>query len=185
MRQSSATKLYNGREFSSQKGGRRYERLIREGTAGPARHGCNIMLSLQRHSEDTLLKRPFATITLAILLMIPASDLSLSAQAQTPGIKAENGPITCRVLESFEEGKLGVRAIVFHQRDKADGPRLGLLLSLHSGKEMELETASGRRYRATIFRVKSCFGRGLALVPTSKLKLGEHDEFTLRLPGDN
>jgi hypothetical protein len=88
-------------------------------------------------------------------------------------------------MESFEEGKLGVRAIVFHQRDKADGPRLGSLLLTHSGEEMELETRGGRRYRATVFRVKSAFGRGLVLVPTSALKLGEHDEFTLRLAGRN
>jgi hypothetical protein len=88
-------------------------------------------------------------------------------------------------MEAFEEGKLGVRAIVFHQRDKADGPRLGSLLLAHAGEEMELEIAGGRRYRATVFRVKSCFGRGLVLVPTSKLKLSQDDEFTLRLPGEH
>jgi hypothetical protein len=78
-----------------------------------------------------------------------------------------------------------VRAIIFHQRDKADGPRLGSLLLAHSGKEMELETKGGQRYRVTVFRVRSAFGRGLVLVPTSKLKLGEDDEFTLHLPGEN
>jgi hypothetical protein len=88
-------------------------------------------------------------------------------------------------MESFEEGKLGVRAIIFHQRDKTDGPRLGSLLLAHSGEEMELETKGGLRFRATVFRVKSAFGRGLVLVPTSRLKLREHDEFTLRLPGKN
>ena len=126
-----------------------------------------------------MLRRPFATIALATILMIPVSDPSHGAQVQPPGTKEG---IICKVMESFEEGRLGVRAIVFHQRDKADGPRLGSLLLTHSGKEMELETTDGRRYRATVFRVKSCFGRGLVLVPTSKLKLGEHDEFTLRLP---
>jgi hypothetical protein len=50
---------------------------------------------------------------------------------------------------------------------------------------MELETAGGRRYRATVFRVKSCFGRGLVPAPTSRQKLGEQDEFALRLPGEN
>jgi len=88
-------------------------------------------------------------------------------------------------MEAFEEGKLGTRAIIFHQRDKADGPRLGSLLLAHSGEEVVLETTGGRRYRATVFRIKSCFGRGLVLVPTSKLRLGEHDEFALRLPGEN
>ena len=129
-----------------------------------------------------MLRRPFATIALATSLMIPVSDPSHGAQGQTPGTKEG---IICSVMESFEEGRLGVRAIVFHQRDKADGPRLGSLLLAHSGKEMELETTGGRRYRATVFRVKSCFGRGLVLVPTSRLKLAEHDEFTLRLPREN
>jgi len=130
-----------------------------------------------------MLKRPFATIVLAAILVTPISDASRAAQVQTTATKAGNGPIVCSVMEAFEEGRLGVRAIVFHQRDKADGPRLGSLLLTHSGEEMELETARGGRYRATVFRVKSCFGRGLVLVPTAKLKLGEQDEFTLRLPG--
>ena len=132
-----------------------------------------------------MLKRPFATIALATILVIPVSNASPGAQVQATMTKGEKGPIVCSVMEAFEEGRLGVRAIVFHQRDKADGPRLGSLLLTHSGEEMELETAGGRRYRATVFRVKSCFGRGLVLLPTSKLKLGEQDEFTLRLPGQN
>ena len=132
-----------------------------------------------------MLKRPFATIALATILVIPVSNASPGAQVQATMTKGEKGPIVCSVMEAFEEGRLGVRAIVFHQRDKADGPRLGSLLLTHSGEEMELETAGGRRYRATVFRVKSCFGRGLVLLPTSKLKLGEQDEFTLRLPGKN
>jgi hypothetical protein len=35
---------------------------------------------------------------------------------------------------------------------------------------------------ATVFRVKSCFGRGLALVPASHLQLAAGDAFTLRRP---
>ena len=132
-----------------------------------------------------MLKRPFATIALATVLVIPVSNASPGAQVQATMTKGEKGPIVCSVMEAFEEGRLGVRAIVFHQRDKADGPRLGSLLLTHSGEEMELETAGGRRYRATVFRVKSCFGRGLVLLPMGKLKLGEQDEFTLRLPGEN
>jgi hypothetical protein len=132
-----------------------------------------------------MLKRLLATIALATGLVIPISDASPDTAAQATITKAGNGPIICSVMEAFEEGRLGVRAIVFHQRDKADGPRLGSLLLTHSGEEMELEAAGGRRYRATVFRVKSCFGRGLVLVPTAKLKLGEQDEFTLRLPGKN
>lgn len=129
-----------------------------------------------------MLKKPFAIFALAAVLAVPVSYTSKGVQDQATATKAQNGPIICSVMEAFEEGRLGVRAIIFHQRDKADGPRLGALLLTHSGKEMVLETTGGRRYRATVFRVKSCFGRGLVLVPTSKLKLGEHDEFTLSQP---
>ncbi len=126
-----------------------------------------------------MLAKPFVTIILTTRLLIPVSGLG--AQAQTPRPQDANGPIICTVMESFEEGKLGVLAIVFHQRDKADGPRLGSFLLAHSGEEVDWETARGQHYRATVFRVRSCFGRGLVLVPTNKLKLREHDEFTLRL----
>ena len=141
--------------------------------------GCDC----ERYSEDILLKKPVPTIALVTVLVIPLSGLSQGTQVQqAPEIKAENRQIICRVMEAFEDGRLGVRAIIFHQRDKADGPRLGSLLLAHSGKEMELETTGGQHYRVTVFRVRSAFGRGLVLVPTSKLKLGEHDEFTLLLP---
>ncbi len=124
----------------------------------------------------------FSAIALAIILSIPISAPSIAAPAQAPPPNAGNRPIICSVMESFNEQKLGVQAIVFHQRSKADGPRLGYLLLKHSGEEMEIEASGGRRYRATVFRVKSCFGRGLALIPTSKMKLGENEEFTLRFP---
>jgi len=140
---------------------------------------------MRGHCEDTLRKRPSATIALTTVLIISLCDASPCGQVQAPGAKAGNRPIICSVMETFEEGKLGVRAIIVHQRNKADGPRLGSLLVAHSGDEVELEMSGGQRYRATVFRVRSCFGRGLVLVPTSTLKIGEHDEFTLRLPGEN
>ena len=129
-----------------------------------------------------MLKKLFVIIALATILVIPVYGPPTGGQVRTTSAEAGTRQITCSVMEAFEERRLGVRAIVFHQRDKADGPRLGSLLLTHSGEEMELETTGGQRYRATVFRVKSCFGRGLAMVPTSKLKLGENDEFTLRLP---
>lgn len=100
-------------------------------------------------------------------------------------MKAQDSAISCRIMESFEDSRLGVRAIIFHQRDRAEGPRLGSLLLARSGKEMDLQTSDGQHYRVTVFRVKSAFGRGLALLPAGKLKLGAHDEFTLCLPAEN
>ena len=131
-----------------------------------------------------MLKRHFATYAFATFLIVCIYAPLRAAQGQGAETKA-NGTIICRVVEAFEAGRLGVRAVVFHQRDRADGPRLGALLLAHSGEEMEFETRDGQRHRAPVFRVKSCFGRGLLLVPTSEVKLGEKDEFTLRLPEKN
>jgi hypothetical protein len=118
----------------------------------------------------------------AVILLINLLALSTGAPAQVHGRNSDTGPITCSVMEVFDEGKLDVRAVVFHQRDKADAPRLGSFLLAHSGQEMELQSTGGRQYRAAVFRVKSAFGRGLVLLPVSKFKLGERDEFNLRLP---
>jgi hypothetical protein len=127
----------------------------------------------------------FAIFALATFLIVSICSASPGAQAQGEQMKAQNGTIACRVIEAFAAGRLGVRAVLFHQRDKADGPRLGALLLAHSGEEVEFETRDGQPHRAVVFRVKSCFGRGLLLVAVSEVKLGEKDEFTLRLPEKN
>ena len=129
-----------------------------------------------------MLKRPLASIVLpAVLLALLPHRLSC-APPQGPAVQADAGSVVCTVMEAFEDSKLGVRAVIFHQRDKADGPRLGALLLAHSGEEEELQVTGGQPYRATVFRVKSAFGRGLVLLPASSLKLAAHDQFTLRLP---
>jgi hypothetical protein len=88
--------------------------------------------------------------------------------------------IQCRAMEVFQAERLGVTAVIFHQRDKAEGPRLGELLLAHSGEEVEFETPDGRWHRATLARVKSCFGRGLLLYAASEAKLTAGDDFVLR-----
>ena len=95
-------------------------------------------------------------------------------QAQNPYPKT----VLCRVMESFEDAHLGVTAIIFHQRDKTDGPRLGEILQNHSGETMVIVLSDGHSRRATVFRMKSCFGRGLLLLPAT-VKLVAGAEFTL------
>jgi hypothetical protein len=104
------------------------------------------------------------------LLLAPA------ARAQKD---AGNGTVTCRAMEVFVAQPIGATAVIFHQRDKTDGPRLGALLSAHSGEEVEFETSDGQRHHATAGRVKSCFGRGLLLFATKEAKLAAKDDFVL------
>src|SRR5581483_8503337 len=95
------------------------------------------------------------------------------------------GAIRCRAMEVFTARQLGTTAVIFHQRDKADAPRLSGLLKAHSGREVELETRDGRTHRATVMRMKTCFGRGMLLFPSGEAGLGENDDFMLRFPARN
>jgi hypothetical protein len=101
----------------------------------------------------------------------------------TPAAGAQNQPqeaaITCRAMEVFLAERIGATAVIFHQRDKADGARLGELLAAHTGEDVEFETSDGQRHPATVARVKSCFGRGLLLFDTKEAKLAAKDDFVL------
>ena len=123
----------------------------------------------------------FHAALVAILVMPPF--LAAQGAQVTGATRAESKEIRCRVMEVFEDRHLAVRAVIFHQRDKADGPRLGSLLLAQSGRDVEFEMASGQKYRATVFRVRSAFGRGLMLLPANAPKLAADDELTLRVSG--
>jgi len=105
------------------------------------------------------------------------------APSAAPPMDSSARIVFCRVMEVFVAQKQEVNAVIFHQRDKTDGPRLGELLKSYSGGEMEFETKDGRQHRATVYRVKSCFGRGLMIIASGEAHLEPQDEFTLRFPG--
>jgi hypothetical protein len=105
--------------------------------------------------------------------------LLLAPTARAQQEAKEGTTITCRAMEVFVAGPIGATAVIFHQRDKADGPRLGELLMAHSGEEVEFETADGKRHPATVGRVKSCFGRGLLLFASKEATLAAKGDFVL------
>jgi hypothetical protein len=103
-----------------------------------------------------------------------------AGSAPRPAANAAPPSVACRAMEVFEAEPPGATAVIFHQRDKADGPRLGELLLAHSGHEVEFESNDGKRHRAMVFRVKSCFGRGLLVFASHEVKLAAKDNFVLR-----
>ncbi len=112
----------------------------------------------------------FSIFGLVLLLLVS------EAPAQK---KSEEAIVACRSMEVFVSERVGATAVIFHQRDKADGPRLGELLLAHSGEEVEFETSDGQRHRATVERVKSCFGRGLLLFTANEAKVAANEEIVL------
>lgn len=69
--------------------------------------------------------------------------------------------------------------LIFHQRDKADGPKLGELLQKYTGQEAEFETGDGKLHRATVERIRSCFGRGLLIYAADEASLEVKEDFIL------
>jgi hypothetical protein len=117
------------------------------------------------------------------LLLAPAALGQAVNNSSVQAVDSTQRSVACRVMEVFVAERLGATAVIFHQRDKADGPRLGELA--HSGAEVEFQTRDGRWHRATVGRMKSCFGRGLLLFAAGEANLAENDEFVLRLAQTN
>jgi len=93
---------------------------------------------------------------------------------------ADTGTITCRVLEAHAGARPAVVAIVFLQAEKADQPRLGSLLREHSGEEAEVQIGAQTLDQISVFRLKSCFGRGLLLLPANAPPLRDGATFILK-----
>lgn len=123
-----------------------------------------------------------------LLMLLAAIALCaplLTGAGQTSA--ADTGTITCRVLEAHTGARPAVVAVVFHQAEKADQPRLGSLLREHSGEEAEVQIGAQTVDEVSVFRLKSCFGRGLLLLPANAPPLKDGATFILKFlqGGDN
>ena len=117
----------------------------------------------------------FATL----LVLLPG----LSAAQAAPPASPQTGTIACRALEAHSDDALKVTVVVFHQRDDAQRSQLAELLREHSGQMVEVQASDGSWRRARMVRLKSCFGRGLLLLPVPA-PFSERAEFALRLPAE-
>jgi hypothetical protein len=74
-----------------------------------------------------------------------------------------------------------VTIVVFNQRDKNDHVRLSELLKDQAGA-VEIKTSDGKWHKATVARLKSCFGRGLLFLSGDIQEPKDRDDFLLRFP---
>ncbi len=118
------------------------------------------------------------SVVFATLFLI----LPVLSRAQTiPPATADANTIACRALEAHTDDELKVTVVVFHQRDEAQRSQLAALLREHSGAMVEVKAGDGTWRRARLVRLKSCFGRGLLMLPASA-PFSDRAEFVLRLP---
>jgi hypothetical protein len=86
-------------------------------------------------------------------------------------------------LETHTDDKLKVTVVVFHQRNQTQRSLLAEMLRAHSGQVVEVQAADGAWRHAYLARLRSCFGRGLLLLP-APAPFAEGAGFALRLPAD-
>ena len=118
-------------------------------------------------------------LRLAILCFVMALWLApLGIARQIGGVDANTIP--CRVLEAHASTTPAVVAVVFHQRNVSDQARLASTLRQHSGEGVAIQTGDGKWMSATVFRLKSCFGRGLLLLPADLPTMKDGATFVLK-----
>lgn len=125
--------------------------------------------------------RPGARFALDFsFLVFLAAAVAIGARSQSSDAAAN--VVLCRVLETHAGGQPPIAVVLFHQRDRLDGRRLGELLQKNSGATVEIQVGeNGPRQSVPVFRLKSCFGRGLFLRPADAApRNGEI--FTMRFP---
>jgi len=115
----------------------------------------------------------------ALVLACAAKEASTEAPRQSASSEAW---VACRAMEVHTDGASRMTAVVFHQADDASRNALSALLHNHSGGtvEVELEPRVSGPWRGTVFRLKTCFGRGLLLFSASAPPLKEGAKFLLR-----
>jgi hypothetical protein len=122
----------------------------------------------------------FSTTTVAFLLSLFA--FFVIAGSKQIATHPEANLVQCRVLESHASKQPAAGFVVFHQRDKQDQPRLSTLLQQHSGTVVDLRADGGNWQSATVVRLKSCFGRGLLVLPSGAPMPEDGGTFLLRFP---
>jgi hypothetical protein len=104
-----------------------------------------------------------------------------TAQESHSAPAAGSEVIACRVLEAHTSRRTETTVAVFHQKDDKDRARLAGFLRKQPEMSVEFQTADGAWHPATVFRLKSCFGRGLLIFAAGTAQLGTGDTFLLKL----
>lgn len=125
---------------------------------------------------------------ICLTLLGIASALSAApALQQIPHQPGQQNPnaIACRAMEVHSDAASHVTLIIFHQRDDTARAALAELLRTHSGDPVGIQSSENSPWqRATVFRLKSCFGRSLLVIPSGEAPLKEDGEFLLRFPSN-
>lgn len=126
----------------------------------------------------TFLRLGICCACMATLPSLSGQELQHRPPEQNPRV------VACRVKEKHASHDPAAGLVVFTQRDRADAERFrSLLLRAEEGGAVEFQTDDGTEWRpASVVRLKSCFGRGLLILPAGVAPPAEGSTFLLRFP---
>jgi hypothetical protein len=129
----------------------------------------------------------FAVVAVAIAFAVPSiaaarqSTANKAARAATP----DSGVVECRVLEAHSSAAPSALVVIFHQRDKQDQPRLAALIKQNSGSTEAVQIGSAAWTKVTVFRLRTCFGRGMLILPAGAAAMKDGATFRIRFSADH
>jgi hypothetical protein len=118
-----------------------------------------------------------AVVVVALAFAVP----SLAARQTTahPNVVADSNIVQCHVLEAHASAAPAALVVVFHQQQKQDQPRLAALIKENSGSDADVQI-DGAWSKVTVFRLRTCFGRGMLILPSGEKTLKDGDTFRIR-----
>jgi hypothetical protein len=135
--------------------------------------------NVQAACKALLIQRAWLCV---ILLFCLSSQQSLRAQTNQARDETSTNVVVCRVLETHTSTNPAVTVVVFHQRNKQDQARLGALLRQNDGADVEVQVANAEWRKAVVERLRSCFGRGLLILPANATAPRDGEAFIVKFP---
>jgi len=105
-----------------------------------------------------------------------------AGRSQASAHAAGSNAVACRIMEVHANKDPGVVLVIFHQRDKQDQPRFAALLRQSSGGTIQFRPTGGQWQSAAVIRLKSCFGRGMLILPSGTTSLRERADLLVKFP---
>ncbi|MGA9883139.1 MAG: hypothetical protein WBQ34_05430 [Candidatus Acidiferrales bacterium] len=124
----------------------------------------------------------FLNVRVAVLVFAVAFAVSSPAANQSsshPNPAPESNTVQCRVVEAHASAKPAALLVIFRQQQKQDQPRLAALVKENSGSDAEVQIG-GAWSKVELFRLRTCFGRGMLVFPSAALLLKDGDTFRIR-----
>jgi len=128
------------------------------------------------------MRAKFSMPAVGVAMVICAMGFAMGRASEPKDANADAKIVACRALEAHASAAPAVTAVLFHQQNKEDQARFAVLLRQNSGAGIEIQVSGGNWDKATVFRLKSCFGRGLLLLPASEAAPKDSETFLVKFP---